>query len=586
MADASTSVRPAVLREYALLADGERGALIGPRGDIVWMCIPGWADDAVFSALIGGRGTYTVTPTDPWTVWGGHYEEGSLIWRSRWMTSTGPIECREALAHPGNPHTAVVLRRIEAADRPADVRVVLDPRAGFGRHALRNLRVDDGVWTGRTGPLHLRWSGAASAREVDGRLVLDLSVPAGHSHELVLELSDRPLPDAPVAAEHAWPATENRWRRDVPHLGTTIGRRDARHAYAVLRGLTSASGGMVAAATTSLPERSEAGRNYDYRYAWIRDQCYAGQAVAAEGAHPLLDTAVEFIAARALADGPQLRPAYTVDGGRVPAEETLSRVTGYPGGGNRVGNVVDTQFQLDAFGEALLLLAAGARHDRLDAGHWRAAEVLVDAIEQRWGDPDAGVWELDDRRWAHSRLICAAGLRSIAAAGAPARQAATWTSLADAIVADTTQDCLHPSGRWQRSPHDPGADAALLLPAIRGALPARDPRSLATLEAVDRELTEDGYVYRFRHDQRPLQEAEGAFLLCGFVAALAAHQHGDLVEARAFYERTRASCGPAALFSEEYDVRQRQLRGNLPQAFVHALLLEASCRLARPWEDP
>ncbi|MBO0849750.1 MAG: glycoside hydrolase family 15 protein, partial [Pseudonocardia sp.] len=148
----------------------------------------------------------------------------------------------------------------------------------------------------------------------------------------------------------------------------------------------------------------------------------------------------------------------------------------------------------------------------------------------------------------------------------------------DMIVADAA-DCLHPSGRWQRAPDDPRVDAALLLPPVRGALPSTDPRTVATVRAVASELTEDGYVYRFRHDKRALGEAEGAFILCGFLLALATQQQGDAVGAARWFERSRAACGPPALFAEEYDVDQRQLRGNLPQAFVHALLLESSVRL-------
>ena len=128
----------------------------------------------------------------------------------------------------------------------------------------------------------------------------------------------------------------------------------------MLAGLTSGSGGMVAAATMSLPERSKAGRNYDYRYVWIRDQCYTGQAVAADGPHRLLDDAVSFVAERILADGPDLKPAYTVACGPVPAEESLPRLSGYPGGSDKVGNWVNRQFQLDALGEALQLFAAAA----------------------------------------------------------------------------------------------------------------------------------------------------------------------------------------------------------------------------------
>ncbi|MFF0326613.1 glycoside hydrolase family 15 protein [Nonomuraea angiospora] len=147
------------------------------------------------------------------------------------------------------------------------------------------------------------------------------------------------------------------------------------------------------------------------------------------------------------------------------------------------------------------------------------------------------------------------------------------------MVAETAAHATHPSGRWQRTPDDPRLDGALLLPAIRGAVPAGDPRSRRTLDAYLAALTEDGYAYRFRHDDRPLGETEGAFLLCGFLVALATHQQGDVPAALRWFERNRAACGPAGLPSEEYDVTQRRLRGNLPQAFVHALLLECAARL-------
>jgi alpha,alpha-trehalase len=342
--------------------------------------------------------------------------------------------------------------------------------------------------------------------------------------------------------------------------------------------LTSSGGGMVAAATMSLPERAEQGRNYDYRYCWIRDQCLAGQAVASAGSYPLLDDSVRFVSERVVEDGPGLKPAYGVTGDAVPAEKGVD-LPGYPGATVKTGNWVTSQFQLDPFGEALLLLAAAARLDRLDSMHWRAVRTLVHAIEEKWQQPDAGIWEVDDRRWAHSRLICAAGLRQISNA-APREQGAQWQRLADVLIADTDANCLHPSGRWQRAPDDSRIDAALLLPLIRGAIPVRDPRSIATLEAVRAELGRDGFVYRFRPDERPLGEAEGAFLLCGFMMALADHQQGNDLAAVRWFERNRTACGPPGLFAEEFDIGQRQLRGNLPQAFVHALLFETAHRLA------
>ncbi|HEY1920641.1 MAG TPA: glycoside hydrolase family 15 protein [Streptosporangiaceae bacterium] len=579
-----------VLRDYALIADGERGAVIGPRGDIVWMCAPRWHSDAVFSTLIGGEGMYAVTPADPF-VWGGYYEDGSLIWRSRWVTRAGITECHEALGYPAAPDRLVLLRRVVARQGPADVVVRLDPRAEFGRYGLRSIHQgDDGTWTGRAGDLYLRWSGDVGAATVerDGRhsyLRLALSVPPGERRDLVLELSMTPLRGAPGGADTMWHVTRAQWARAVPPLEHALAPRDARHSLVVLRGLTTRAGGMVAAATTSLPERAEQGRNYDYRYAWIRDQSYAGQAAAAAGAWTILDEAVRFVGERLHADGPDLVPAYTADGGRVPDQRRLN-LPGYPGGFDLVGNWVNRQFQLDGLGEALLLLAAAARHDRLDAQGWQAARIAADAIGQRWQEKDAGIWEIDDQAWTHSRLTCVAGLRAAARCCDAQAQATQWSALADVIAADTATHAVHESGRWQRTPADPALDASLLMPAIRGALPADDPRTTQTLRAYLDELTQDGHAYRFRHDDRPLGEAEGAFVLCGFVVALALHQQGEETMAARWFERTRAACGSPGLFSEEYDVTERQLRGNLPQAFVHALMLECTARLATPWPGP
>jgi hypothetical protein len=600
---------PRVLREYALLADGERGALIGPDGTVSWLCAPRWDSPAVFSGLLGGPGRYTVTPAAPWHVWGGYYDNGSLIWHSRWAGDS-VIECREALAMPADPHRVVMLRRIEAVDGPARVRVTLDVRAEYGQCPMTGLYREGECWTGRSGQVRFRWLGCGQARPGDDGLTATIDLAAGESRDLVLELSDRPLPGqeapgqeapgpaspgrrmsargrraAPPGPDRAWADTRRAWDAVVPDCGDLIAVADARHAYAVLRGLTSASGAMVAAATTSLPERLEAGRNYDYRYAWIRDQCYSGLAIAAHGPHPLLEGTVRFVTGRVLGDGPGLMPAYTVAGEPIPDQGPLP-LRGFPGGTAREGNTVRRQFQLDGLGEVLTLLAAAARHGMLDGESWRAAVTAADAIAARWREPDAGIWELDDQMWTHSRLACVSGLRSMAAAasgppGGPGQRAADrWDSLAEAILGGLGGS-VHRTGRWQRSPDDQRVDAALLLPVIRGGLPPRDPRARATAAAVCRELASDGYVYRFRHDDRPLHEAEGAFLLCGFWMALLEHDGGDPVAAAHWFERNRAACGPAGLYTEEYDVRQRQLRGNLPQAFVHAGMLECAARLSR-----
>lgn len=569
---------PHVLREYSLLADGERGALCGPRGDIAWLCAPRWDSDAVLSGIIGGPGVYSVTPTDH-CVWGGYYEPGTLIWRNRWVTNDTIVECRDALAYPGNPDRLVLLRRIEVGDRPARVRVMLDLRADFGKHPMRISSHHGDLLVATTGPLHLRWHGAPDARRANSDVpyISEFTIPAGAHHDLLLEIGTGE-PTEVVSPDEAWRETERAWSIAVPNFEKTVAPRDARHSYAVMRGLTRPGGGMVAAATLGIPERAEAGRNYDYRYVWLRDQAYAGIAAGVVEPLPLLDDAVAFATARLLTYGDSIAPAYRVDGEPLPSQVQLA-LPGYPGGNDVVGNWVNGQFQLDSIGDMLSLYAEAARHDHLNIEDHRGILVAIHTIETRWNEPEAGIWELNNCWWTQSRLAAVAGLRSIAG-HLPGGDAARAVSLADTILADTSHRCLDQHGAWRRSPDIDGTDASLLLPPVRGALPANDPRTIATIQAVADTLTEDGYVYRFAPDNRPLGEAEGAFLLCGFMMSLATWHQGRHTEAFRWFERTRAAAGPPGLLAEEYDVTQRQLRGNLPQAFVHAALLETAQRLS------
>ncbi len=552
----------------------------------MWLCFPRWDSPAVFASLIGGGGGYEVCPSGRF-VWGGSYEPDSLIWRSRWITEDGPVECREAMALPGRADRMTVLRRA-CAEQPTTMRTLLQVRTNFGETGMTELhREDDGSWHGRSGGLRFRWDGGGAAEVVrNGNhhdLELEFGLEPGVPHDFVLTLTTG-AEIAPLDAETAWAATEEGWRRRTGSVTGVIGDRDVRHAHAVLTGMTSASGGMVAAATMSLPERADHGRNYDYRYSWIRDQCFVGIAAAHGTNRSLLDDAVRFVTARLLDDGPQMAPAYTVTGERVPDEFRL-HLPGYPGGADIAGNWVNKQFQLDAFGETLQLFAIADADESLDAAGWSAAQTAAQAIAARWQEPDAGIWELDPAPWTESRLACVAGLRAVARRPRAGRDASGWESLADVILADTSRHALHASGRWQRAPSDPRVDGALLLAGIRGALGPEDPRTTATLRSVLDELSEDGYAYRFRHDDEPLSRAEGAFLLCGFLVSLALLDHGDVTGAARWFERNRAACGPPGLFTEEFDVAQRQLRGNLPQAFVHAMLIECSRRLTEYERD-
>ena len=308
----------------------------------------------------------------------------------------------------------------------------------------------------------------------------------------------------------------------------------------------------------------------------------AGQAVAAAGPYPLLDTAVGFVTERILADGPQLKPAYTVSGGPVPDERPAATCPATRAA--RTRSVTGSTSSSSSTPSARRCCCWPRRPDTTGwiataGGPWRPPSRRSGNGSR---DPDAGIWELDEQRWAHSRLTCVAGLRA-AAAVAPAAQGAAWSGFADALLAEVTADCLHPSGRWQRAPGDDRVDAALLLPALRGAMPPADPaRPGHPGGGAGRTVPATGTCTASARTTGRSGQAEGAFLLCGFTMALALHQQGREVEAARWFERNRAACGPPGLLTEEYDITQRQVRGNAPQAFVHALLLESAQRLACP----
>src|SRR5699024_1039454 len=489
------------------------------------------------------------------------------------------VECEDSLSYPGDRDAAVILRRIRAVSGPARVTVSCQPSSGFDSHLLSEAQKADGVWTGQVGDVRMRWQGAADAQlEMDGCLRFELELEQGEEHTLALELSRGPLPETPVDAAALLESTYRSWGRTVAEVDRPGTNADILQSYAVLAGLTSQDNGMVAAATMSLPERPKAHRDYDYRYVWIRDQCYAGQAVAQLGPNPLLEAALTFVSDRINEHGTDLKPAYRVDGGDLPDEHRVG-LLGYPGGTNIAGNWVNDQFQLDTPGEALNLFAKAAELDRMNGRRWQAVNTCVRIIEERWQHPDAGVWELEDGHWTHSRLACVSGLRSIAR-HTTGGEAARWEALAEEILADTSAGGTDAEGVWQQLPDragtdaaillplvrgalpgdDPrtgaplragqrdlnragpslrfgargsdaegvwqqlpdraGTDAAILLPLVRGALPVDDPRTVATLRAVQRDLNRDGHIFRFRHGGRRLGDAEGSFTVCGFITAL------------------------------------------------------------------
>ena len=527
---------PHVLREYALLADGERGAVLGPARRHRLDVRAALGQRRGVRALIGGASVYSVTPVGR-IVWGGYYEDASMIWRSRWITATGIIECREALAYPAEPAP-----RGPAPPDPCRGRPRQPSRSCCGRgptttaRRSKELHRARGVWTARVGDLYLRWSGGRRRPAVHRRrlaLALRLRLDAGQRHDLVLEISDRPLPDPTPDPAEAWRATETWWRQAVPTLHTRARARRLRVAATPsLRGLTS-SERWDGRRRHHQPART--GRSRTQLRLPLRVDprpVLRRQAAAAAGADPLLDDAVAFVAARLLEHGDRLAPAYTTTGEPVPDQRHLD-LPGYPGGYDIIGNWVNQQFQLDAFGEALLLFAAAARRDRLDGDTCKAADIAAAAIARRWTRTRRR--DLGDRQPAldaqppHRRRGPARRRRRLPARP-PARTGSPWPTTSSPTPPHTRYTL---TGHWQRSPEDPALDAALLLPGLRGAVPPTTRAPAATLHAYLRRPDRRRLRLPIPPRRPPTRDAEGSFLLCGFLDRTLPARQGDASSARA-----------------------------------------------------
>ena len=272
------------VRDLALLADGERGAVLSPDGNVAWLCAPRWESPAVFAHLLGGGGTFAVRPQAT-SVWSGSYEPGSLIFRSSWKGRGAAVDVIDALALPSNRDSLTLLRRIDATDGGVAVEIEFDVRSRYGRHRSRDVRRDEAACGTAGSPTG---SGGGSAvcptpSPIATGCCASCWSSARARGTTSCSSSGTDLPNAPLRADVAWAATEDAWRTRVPAMDRSVAPRDAQQAYAVLCGLTSQGNGMVAAATTSLPENIGGERDYDYRYTWIRDQCFAGLADAAAG---------------------------------------------------------------------------------------------------------------------------------------------------------------------------------------------------------------------------------------------------------------------------------------------------------------
>jgi GH15 family glucan-1,4-alpha-glucosidase len=581
------------IEDYALLGDLHTAALVGRDGSIDWFCLPRFDSPACFAALLDTEdaGRWLLAPAAGGTCTRRRYRGDTLVLDTEWTTPEGRIRVVDFMK-PRQRHPHLV-RIVEGVSGAVPVRSQLRLRFDYGRIMPwvrhRGTRVEavagpDAVWMHSAVEQHgHEWS-----------TVSEFTVRAGDRVPFVLSWApSHEGPPAALDAEDALTDTLAFWREwvargQLPHRY----REPVCRSLITLKALTYLpTGGIVAAPTTSLPEQIGGPRNWDYRYCWLRDSTLTLQALLAAGYLEEARAWREWLLRAVAGDPADLQIMYGLDGRRRLPETELPWLAGYEGSKPvRTGNAASDQLQLDVWGEVLdgLALARqaglGTRHDA-----WDLQLALMEHLESRWDAPDNGLWEMRGprRQFTHSKVMAWAAAdrmtRAMRAHRLPG-PADRWEALRDTIHADVCRHAVDPgTGTFTQSYDSPGLDASLLLIPRVGFLPGDDPRVVTTVEAIERELTQDGFVLRYHTASAGdgLPGGEGVFLACSFWLVDALQAIGQVSRAGALFERLLQLRNDVGLLSEEWDpVAHRQL-GNTPQAFSHFPLVVSAVQLAR-----
>jgi GH15 family glucan-1,4-alpha-glucosidase len=586
---------PLRIEDYAVIGDLQTAALVGRDGSIDWLCLPRFDSPACFAALLDSAdaGRWQLAP-----VAGGHaarrrYREDSLVLESEWDLPEGRVRVVDLM--PVRGQAADVVRLVEGVSGRVRMRSELRLRFDYGsvvpwvKHwdgssaSMSAIAGPDAAWLRTPVPMHgENWS-TWSEFEVSAGDVVPFVLTWAPSHE--------PAPD-PVEPHSALQDTERFWSQWMAQC-TYDGQwpQAVRRSLLTLKALTYApTGGVVAAATTSLPEELGGSRNWDYRYCWLRDATFTLQALMSSGFVDEARAWREWLLRAVAGDPADLQIMYSVDGARRLPEYELTWLAGYEGAAPvRIGNGAAHQYQLDVWGEVLDGLHV-AREAGLaaSADAWDLQRALMDFLEGHWDEPDNGLWEVRGprRHFVHSKVMAWAGadrmVRAVEHFGLDG-PVDRWRALRDDIFREVCERGYDADrGTFTQYYGGTELDAALLLIPRVGFLPWRDERVAGTVRAVERDLLEDGFVLRYRTDAGVdgLPGREGAFLACSFWLVDALHGLGRVDEARALFERLLALRNDVGLLAEEWDPRAQRQVGNFPQAFSHEPLVNSARELS------
>jgi GH15 family glucan-1,4-alpha-glucosidase len=581
------------LEDYALLGDRRTAAMVSRAGSVDWWCAPRFDAPACFAAMLGtaDHGRFSIAPKDGVVRTTRRYRPGTMVLETEHETASGRVRVVDCLAL-GHSRPLLV-RLVEGLNGQVDMAVELIVRFDYGSIVPWVRRVDE-RWRAIAGPdglelctpLQLHGRGLTSAAE--------FTIAAGEHMPFVLgwfpSHEPRRVPeDARALVEHTT-TTWARWSERCEYSGEW--REPVLRSLVTLEALTfEATGGIVAAPTTSLPEMPGGSRNWDYRYCWVRDATLTLEAFMIGGYQDEALRWREWLLRAVAGDPEQLQTMYGVAGERRLTELELAWLPGYENSKPvRTGNGAHTQLQLDVYGELLDVLWQAARAGTPPgAGSWSLAQLLLEVLETRWREPDEGIWEVRGRRrhFTHSKVLCwvafdrAVAMVEQAGYDGPADR---WRAIRDEIHAEVcAQGYDERLGAFTQSFSSTELDASVLMIPLVGFLPGDDPRVRSTIDVLRRELTDDGFVARYDPSDPGVDgigEPEGVFLPCSFWMVEALTLAGERDDARALFERLLGLANDVGLFSEEYDPKTRRLLGNFPQAFTHLALVGAAHTLA------
>jgi GH15 family glucan-1,4-alpha-glucosidase len=582
------------IEDYAMIGDCRTAALVGRDGSIDWLCWPRFDSAACFAALLGtvDNGRWVIAPLQPAFKVTRRYLPGTLVLETEFETDTGRVSVIDFMATTAGSH---LVRIVFGRCGRVALRTELVMRLNYGATVPWVDRLDDGALNAIAGPERLVLRSPAALRGEDLQTVGEFNVAVGECVPFVLSygssFQDPPAPIDAVAVLEQTQAFWRQWSDRCPEVGPWT--EAVKRSLITLKALTyGPTGGILAAATTSLPERLGGVRNWDYRFCWLRDATFTLQAFMHLGYYDEARAWRDWLV-RAVAGSPrQVQVAYGLGGERWLPELLIPWLPGYENSAPvRIGNAAYEQLQLDVFGELVDAMSQTLKAGMQPPERARTLRpVVLEYLAEAWRQPDDGIWEVRGERqhFVHSKVMAwvafdrASGELERRTFNDPGQR---WRAIADEIHAEVCEHGFDPDlGSFVQAYGSQRLDASLLLIPLVGFLPVSDPRVQGTMKAIEEKLVIGGEFVRRYETENPadgLPAGEGAFLACSFWLIENYVLQGRRDEARTLFERLFSRCNDVGLLAEEIDPLTGRMLGNFPQAYSHVGLINCALSLSR-----